>query len=274
MTQPGDNRDDFCYRHPDRQSFILCQRCGRTVCPQCATQAAVGVHCPECVKEARANAPRRQPVNIRVARSLRNNPDRPVVTYVILGLMAAGFVLTLLAPALLAGIAYLPAFTASQPWTMLTYPFAHTGVLSLLLNGLVIFFIGRQAEQMLGRGGFVVLFLISTLGGAVAMLLFAPNGALLGSSPAIWGFFGVILIYARSQGGNVTGLLVVLGLFVVVGLVVGTSWQASLGGMVSGAAVTAVNLRFGAIRQARSKRLALAGIAAALLVISAVAVLL
>ena len=37
MTTPefADNRDNFCYRHPDRQSFVLCQRCLRTICPEC-----------------------------------------------------------------------------------------------------------------------------------------------------------------------------------------------------------------------------------------------
>jgi membrane associated rhomboid family serine protease len=261
------NRDNFCYRHPDRQSFILCQRCGRTVCPQCATQAAVGVHCPECVKEARAKAPQRPPVNIRVARGLRSSTG-PVVTYAILALMALGFVLSLVAPRVLTAIAYIPGATLLQPWTMLTYPFAHASPLSLLLNGLVIFLVGRQAEQMLGRLGFATLFLISTFGGAVAMLLFVPGGVLLGSSPAIWGFFGVILVYARSQGGNVTGLLVMLGLFVIIGLVVGTTWQASLGGMVSGAAVTAVSVRFGGPRRTRQRRLAVAGIVGALLVLT------
>ena len=37
------NSDNFCYRHPDRQSFVLCQRCLRTVCPECQTPTAAGV---------------------------------------------------------------------------------------------------------------------------------------------------------------------------------------------------------------------------------------
>ena len=41
-----------CYRHPDRQSWILCQRCGRTICAECQILAPVGVQCPECVREA------------------------------------------------------------------------------------------------------------------------------------------------------------------------------------------------------------------------------
>jgi membrane associated rhomboid family serine protease len=265
------NRDNFCYRHPDRQSFILCQRCGRTVCPQCSTQAAVGVHCPECVKEARANAPKRPPVNIRAARRLRSPRGGLTVTYVIMALMAVGYVLSLLGPAVLLSIAFVPDLTLIHPWTMLTYPFASGSVLSLLLNGLVMFFLGRQAEESLGRARFITLFLISTFAGAVAMLMFVPDGALLGSSPPIWGLFGVILIYARSQGANVTGLIVMLALFVIIGLVVGTTWQASVGGLVGGATVTTAYVRLGAVRQAREQRLAIAGIVVALVVLAVVA---
>lgn len=273
MSEFSDNRDNFCYRHPDRQSFILCQRCGRTVCPQCSTQASVGVHCPECIKESRANGPRRPPVNIRVARRMRSARSGPIVTYVILGLMAVGFAIGLLAPTALVSIAYVPELTRVYPWTMLTYPFANVSVLSLLINGLVMFLLGRQAEESLGRTRFITLFVISTFAGAVAMLIFVPGGALLGSSPAIWGLFGVILIYARSQGANVTGLLVMLALFIIIGLVVGTTWQASVGGLVGGAAVTLVYTRLGAVRQIREQRLAIAGIVGALVVISAIAVM-
>lgn len=273
MSELADNRDNFCYRHPDRQSFILCQRCGRTICPQCSTQAAVGVHCPECVKEARANVPRRPPVNIRAARALRSGRGGHPVTFALLGLMALGYVLSLISSNLLAYIAYVPPLTGVFPWTMLTYPFAHASPISLLLNGLVLFLLGRQAEDAMGHSRFLALFVISTFGGAVAMLVFNPASPLLGASPAIWGLFGVILVAARSQGSNVTALLVMLGLFVVIGLLVGTSWQGSIGGLVTGAAVTAVSLRFGAIRQARQRTLAIAAIAGVLVVITVVAVL-
>jgi malonyl-CoA O-methyltransferase len=50
-----------------------------------------------------------------------------------------------------------------------------------------------------------------------------------------------------------------------------SAWQASLGGFVSGAAGTAVQQRFGAIRQARQRTIGTAAIAVALVVITAVA---
>ena len=42
-----------CYRHEDRRSGVLCQRCDRPICGACMTQASVGFHCPECTISGR-----------------------------------------------------------------------------------------------------------------------------------------------------------------------------------------------------------------------------
>ena len=82
------NSDNFCYRHPDRQSFVLCQRCLRTICPECQTQGAVGVICPECLRRAAegadagaAKAERRW----SRPRAVAVRDSRPLVTYGIIG---------------------------------------------------------------------------------------------------------------------------------------------------------------------------------------------
>ena len=41
-----------CPRHPDRVSYVSCQRCGRPTCPECQVPAAVGVHCVDCARQA------------------------------------------------------------------------------------------------------------------------------------------------------------------------------------------------------------------------------
>ena len=79
MSEPAVDRANSCYRHPDRQSYILCQRCGRTICPECQTQAPVGVICPECMREQRASAPRTKPAVLTRARAATGR-GAPVVT--------------------------------------------------------------------------------------------------------------------------------------------------------------------------------------------------
>src|SRR5689334_24292019 len=42
-----------CYRHPDRETYVRCTRCERSICPDCMHEASVGHQCPECVAEGR-----------------------------------------------------------------------------------------------------------------------------------------------------------------------------------------------------------------------------
>ena len=41
----------FCYRHPDVETGLRCNRCGKPICPKCARRTATGYRCPDCIKE-------------------------------------------------------------------------------------------------------------------------------------------------------------------------------------------------------------------------------
>jgi len=243
VTDTESNPDDFCYRHPDRQSFIICQRCGRTVCSECQTQAAVGVHCPECVREARESAPRTtRGTTTRIKRSLRSSSGVPVVTYTLIGLNLAFFLIDFVTGgALYPWFAYRSDFTETQPWRMLTAAFMHASILHVLFNMFSLFIFGPAIEATVGRVRFIVLYLLAAFGGSVAVAVLAPSQAVVGASGAIFGLLGAFFIIQRRLGGNNTQLLVLIGLNVLFGFIVpNVSWQAHLGGLVVGAAVAAI----------------------------------
>jgi membrane associated rhomboid family serine protease len=240
MTDLPGPAANYCYRHPGRQSFILCQRCGRTICPECQTQAAVGVVCPECMKEQRRNAPRTKPAVL----TRLTGSGAPVVTYSLIGVTLLVFVLQLI-PGLgltdrffYAGIFSYPGFF--EPWRMLTSVFLHsTGfIFHVLLNMYMLWIFGPQLETMLGRWRFLVLYLLCGLAGSLGVLFLAdPRVGVVGASGAIFGLVGAMLVIQRRLGGNTTQLLVLLAINFVIGFLPGVNiaWQAHLGGLVGGA---------------------------------------
>ena len=40
-----------CYRHPDIETGLRCNRCGKPICAKCAVRTPVGFRCPDCVRE-------------------------------------------------------------------------------------------------------------------------------------------------------------------------------------------------------------------------------
>ncbi|ALX66025.1 rhomboid family intramembrane serine protease [Microbacterium sp. XT11] len=262
MTSPEftSNRDNYCYRHPDRQSFVLCQRCLRTICPQCQTQAAVGVICPECMKaERKAETPAQRKARRRwrggggTATVVRSG--RPMVTYVLLAVTSFIGLLQMIpdgfGDAITNQLGFLSYFVVPgvslypfEPWRLLTVLLVHGNFVHLALNMLALWMLGQIVEPMLGRARFLALYLISGLGGSVLAACLAPQTAVIGASGAIFGLMAALLIIGRHLGANVTGILVILGINFAVGLIFGgISWQAHLGGIIAGAAVAFVYTR-------------------------------
>ncbi len=272
-TEPGTARS-VCYRHPDRKSYVRCQRCGRTICPQCQTPAAVGVQCPECVREGGASVRRPRPA---VISAFRPGSNAPVVTYSLIALCLVVFGLQIIPGSPVTTLLlYYPPFTATEPWRMLTALFVHSqgSLFHILFNMVSLFVIGRILERAIGRIRFLALYLLSGLGGSVAVLLLAPATPVVGASGAIFGLLGAIFIIQRRLGGNTTQLLVVIALNLVIGFLPGTNiaWQAHVGGLVVGAIVALIYFRTRRNDQRRLQVLLTVGVLVALVVITIIGV--
>lgn len=258
MTDAGAERTNFCYRHPDRQSYIVCQRCGRTICPECQTQAPVGVICPECMREQRASAPRTKPAAWTRVRSAADR-GAPVVTYSLIGITALVYLLQWI-PGLgvTNALFFSPVFMTEvipEPWRALTSVFLHSTslIFHILLNMYTLWIFGRLLEPMLGRARFLALYLISGLAGSIGVVVFAaPNAQVLGASGAIFGLMGAFVVIQRRLGGNMTQLYILLAINLAIGFIPGAniSWQAHLGGLIGGALVGLILLE----TRSRSRR--------------------
>ena len=52
-THTHDGNEDIivCYRHPDTETALRCNRCSKPICAKCAELTDVGYRCPDCVRE-------------------------------------------------------------------------------------------------------------------------------------------------------------------------------------------------------------------------------
>lgn len=105
------------------------------------------------------------------------------------------YVLTLMRPAFLQFLSFVPLLFFHRPWTLVTYMFAHDipGFSHILFNMLSLFFFGPRLEDELGSVHFLGLYFVSGLMGAALSLLFNPQSPIIGASGAI---FGVMIGYA------------------------------------------------------------------------------
>jgi membrane associated rhomboid family serine protease len=274
------NTDNFCYRHPDRQSFVLCQRCLRTICPECQTQGAVGVICPECLGEqAKAQTPAQRKAERRWTRprAVTATDSRPLVTYGIIAVTTLVWLIGLIPGVgdtvqnalLFWGPSLYPELTGTfEPWRLLTASLVHSGFWHVGLNMLALWMMGRSLEPLLGRGRFLTLYLLSALGGAVAVALLSFTTPVVGASGAIFGLFGALIVIGRHIGANIGGIAIILGINLVIGFIPGfnIAWQAHVGGAITGALVAFIFARTRRPKQRIWQILALVGVFVALIV--------
>ncbi|WP_413249377.1 rhomboid family intramembrane serine protease [Sinomonas flava] len=230
-----------CPRHPDRVSYVSCQRCGRPACPECQRPAAVGFQCVDCVRELSAQS------SVRTVYGGTARPGgRPVVTFALIAACALVYVLQWVIPndAVYQNFAYATLLTGIEPYRMLTSAFLHAQsfVLHIVVNMYTLWIFGQALEPVLGRVRFLAVYLLSAVGGSVGYFLLTPPGlgGVVGASGAVFGLFGALFVVMRQRGGDSRQLLVLIAINAVLGFVIPQiAWQAHLGGLVTGALATA-----------------------------------
>ena len=141
-------------------------------------------------------------------------------------------------------LAFVPLSVFIEPWRMITAGFAHSesNFLHVALNMYSLYIFGSLLEPMLGRLRFLAIWLMSIFGGSVAvMYLNTPDTWVLGASSGVFGLMAAYFVVLRAIGDNSRGMMGLIAINLVFGFFMpGVSWQAHLGGLLAGGAMTAV----------------------------------
>lgn len=179
--------------------------------------------------------PRRAPV-----RRPRSAVDTPVT----LGLIVLCVLIHLaqqVDPTLTYRFGLLPvAVTDGGEWyRLITAAFLHAGLLHLATNMLTLYIVGAPLERVLRPTRYLTVYLLSALGGSLLSLWLSPAYTVgVGASGAIFGLFGALVVLRRQVGAEASGLFVLIGLNLVISFTIpNISWQAHVGGLVTGTLV-------------------------------------
>ncbi len=255
--QPGHAGQDVppvCYRHPGRETWVSCVRCGRHACPDCLRQAAVGQQCVDCVRGDGGST--RQPRTVFGGRPTRT----AAVTWTLVGINVGLFLIELASPSIatkwgLLGYAQfsfggqLQGIAAGQWYRLITSAFlppatglGGLGFLDIAFNMWALIVVGPGLEQLLGRSRFLAVYLLSAIGGAVTFYLIGPTNVLaLGASGAIFGLFGAWFVVSRRLHLDSRGIVMLIAINLAFSLIYRTAiaWQVHVGGLIVGALLTA-----------------------------------
>ena len=215
------------------------------------TPASVGFQCPDDVRAGNAGVRRvrETPLLRRAGRRFGAvtvglivlNVAMFVATAVSAGLVGANPLDNQVSP-LFAQLAQIPVLVQlGEDWRLLTAAFLHIGLMHLVLNMLALLVFGSELERQLGRWRYLAVYLVSLLGGAVALQLFGePVRPVAGASAAIYGLLGGLAVVMMSRREDLRGLLTLLAINVFISFLPGVSLLGHLGGLVAGFVATGV----------------------------------
>jgi rhomboid protease GluP len=182
---------------------------------------------------------------------------RPTYTYVFFAINIVVFVLMALAggsgnePTLMAfGVKSNAAIAQGQWWRFVTPIFIHIGLLHLFFNSYALWIVGPQVEKLYGSARFVILYVLTGVAGVYGSYSYHPDTISAGASGAIFGLFGVLLVFGIRHRNSIppffkrsvgTGVLPVIVINLIIGFTIpAIDNSAHIGGLLAGAALAAV----------------------------------
>src|SRR5262252_6305129 len=182
---------------------------------------------------------------------------RPLYTYIFLGLNIFIFVLMALAggstnePTLMAfGVKSNAEIARGQWWRFITPIFIHIGMLHLIFNTYALWIVGPQVEKLYGPARFVILYVLTGVAGVYGSYFYHPQSISAGASGAIFGLFGVLLVFGIRYRSSIppffkravgTGVLPVIVINLIIGFTIpAIDNSAHIGGLLAGALLAAL----------------------------------
>lgn len=177
-----------------------------------------------------------------------NPAEKPLVTYVILGLTVAVFLAQMFTQNTM-GIdlpaVYLAKYNqlilSGQIWRLISPVLVHGSLAHIAFNMYALFIFGRNLEYQYGHGRFLLLYLLGGFAGNVVSFVLTPNPS-LGASTAIFGMLsaqGVFIYRNRRFFGNrarpiLSNIIFILGINLILGLSPMIDNWGHLGGLLGG----------------------------------------
>lgn len=108
-----------------------------------------------------------------------------------------------------------------EPWRLLAHAFLHGGIVHLGFNTLALVWFGPVLERSLGSIKFSLLYVVSALGGALAVCLVQdPRMLVVGGSGALFGMMGAAVAMNMRAGRHLLSFLQFHGPRQLIGLIV------------------------------------------------------
>ena len=184
----------------------------------------------------------RRPWDGRPAPARRPGPPAgtPVVTITLIAICVVLYIVQQANPGFTARYALIPfAVEQGQYARLITSAFLHASVLHLGTNMLTLYIVGAPLERVLRPVRYLIVYFLSALGGSLFSVWLSPQFSIgVGASGAIFGLFGALVVLRRQIGAEAGALAVLIGLNLVISFTVpNISWQAHIGGLITGALV-------------------------------------